>query len=127
MKKLLLITAITLGAIVFPPVQAKVCTLCPSDNFTQLISDNAKVVVDFYSPGCPPCRRLKPIFEELGAEMSGILFIIVNVQEFSNLASTYKVSSIPHLTILKNGKQIDYSIGFKSKTALKSWIDLKLS
>ena len=127
MKKLLLVTLLALGAITYPPVQAKICKFCRSDDFNQLIKDNAHVVVDFYSPSCPPCMRLKPVFEELGTEMNTVLFITVNVQDFSSLASRFGISSIPHLKVFKDGKEIDYSTGYKSKTSLRTWVNSVLS
>jgi thioredoxin 1 len=127
MKKLFLITTLALGAIVFPPVQAKLCSLCPSDHFDTLLATNAKVVVDFYAPWCGPCKAMKPHFEALGNETAGILFITVNVDAFSSLAAEYGVRSIPVLKAFKNGKVAATSVGGKSKSALKKWVTDSLS
>ena len=128
MKKLLLIAGL-IGSITFPPVvQAKVCAFCKTDNFDTILSKNTKVVVDFYSPTCTPCMILKPIFENLGNEMGeDVLFITVNAQQFSSLASKYNVSSIPHLIIFKKGIVVNTSKGYRSKASLKSWVDSAFS
>lgn len=118
MKKLLLTIALFAGTITFPPLQAKNCALCPSDNFDQLLKDNAKVVVDFYAPWCGPCKALKPIFEQLGNETQDVLFITVNVDSFSALASKYGVRGIPHLKFFKNGSIVHTMTGSQTKKAL---------
>jgi len=127
MKKLFLVTALILGALPVPPLQAKLCSLCPSDDFNKLITDNAKVAVDFYAPWCGPCKAMKPHFEALGNEMNDVLFITINVDAFSSLASKYGVRSIPVLKVFKNGKEVATSTGGKSKSALKQWINAALS
>ena len=123
MKKLLLITALALSAITYPPVQAKVCTFCKSDDFNKLISTNPKVIVDFYAPWCGPCKRLLPVVEELGNEMNDVLFIKINCDDFPS----FGIQSFPTLVAYKNGKKVTSSPGYKSKTALKSWVNSVLS
>jgi len=127
MKKLFLMAALIAGNITFPPVHAKVCDLCPSDNFDKLITENAKVVVDFYAPWCGHCVTMKPLFESLGKGMNNVLFITVNVDTFSSLASKYGVRSIPQLTFFKDGKVIATEHGGKSKTELTKLVKSKLS
>lgn len=129
MKRLFLVAALVTGSITLPPLQAKVCELCPSDNFDKLITDNAKVVVDFYAPWCGHCITMKPHFEALGkmAEMNGILFITVNTEDFPELANKFGVRNIPHLTFFKNGKVIATEHGGKSKTELTKLVKSKLS
>lgn len=123
MKKLLLITALTISAITYPPVQAKFCTFCATDDFNKLISSNTKVVVDFFAPWCGPCKAMAPHFEALGNEMTDVLFIKFDYDAFSHLASDSKsVRSFPTLKAYKNGKVVATEVGYKSKAALKSWV-----
>lgn len=127
MKKFLLITALILGAITYPPVQAKICVFCKGDDFDKILKDNSKVIVDFYAPWCGPCKRLLPVIEELGSEMVDVLFVKVNCDEFENLARNKNVGSFPTLMAYKKGQKVATSVGYKSKTALKSWVNSVLS
>jgi thioredoxin 1 len=124
MKKVLLASLIVTS---FATVEAKLCVFCKNDNLDTIIGTNSKVVVDFYSPNCPPCRRLLPLIEKLGQETSDVVFVEVNVLDFPYLASHYHVSSIPHLAFFKDGKQKPSEIGYQSESALRNLIKSKLS
>ena len=47
----------------------------------------------------------------------------VNVDEVSELAERYSVSSIPTLILFKNGAMVDRTVGACSPAALKAWVD----
>lgn len=123
MKKLFLVTTLALGAITYPPVQAKFCEFCESDDFNKLLATNPKVVVDFFAPWCGPCKAMSPHFEALGNEMNNVLFIKINCDKFP----AFGIQSFPTLMAYKNGKKVATSTGYKSKTSLKNWVNSALS
>ena len=49
-----------------PPPMPKLGEVCQIKSYAQLqtiIKEYNGVVIDFWSPRCPPCMRFKPIFE----------------------------------------------------------------
>jgi thiol-disulfide isomerase/thioredoxin len=46
----------------------------------QLIKDSPALAVDFWSATCPPCMRIKPIFESLSSsnQNENLIFAAVN-------------------------------------------------
>ncbi|MEG1643864.1 MAG: thioredoxin [Bacteroidales bacterium] len=53
-------------------------------------------VIDFYADWCGPCRSMAPIIEEAAKEFQGKIDVYkVNVDNESELASVFKVQSIP--------------------------------
>ena len=78
------------------------------------------VLVDFFAEWCMPCLMLVPILEELNDKFKGkIKFGKVNVGDNQELAQKFRVSSIPNLTLLKDGKVIDQFIGAMSSEELE--------
>ncbi|MBS3085616.1 thioredoxin [Candidatus Pacearchaeota archaeon] len=72
-------------------------------------------LVDFYADWCMPCLIMAPIMEELSEKFKGrIKFGKLNVDEGSNLAQKYQVSSIPNMILFKNGQVIRRFVGSQS-------------
>ena len=87
----------------------------------QVLKSSLSVVVDFWAPWCGPCRMIGPIVEKLSEEFKGKLkFCKVNVDENQQLASKYKVMSIPMLIFFKNGQSIEQSMGAVPEKTLRS-------
>jgi thioredoxin 1 len=63
------------------------------------------VLVDFWAPWCPPCRRQGPIVDEVGEKVKAYAKVIkLNVDEEPDVASEYGIQSIPTLIIFKDGE-----------------------
>lgn len=81
------------------------------------------VLVDFYADWCGPCKMLAPVLEELADEVKDAKVVKVNVDHAKALAIEFKVSSIPNLTLLKDGEIVHQDVGFKPKEVLTQLID----
>ena len=85
---------------------------------------SATALVDFSATWCGPCRMLAPVLEDLSEKMAGKLdFYNVDVDEVPELAQEFGVSSIPCLVLMKNGKPVSQSVGFRPGDQLKAWIE----
>lgn len=90
------------------------------DNFKEEVLENRGVVlVDFWASWCGPCRALAPIMESISKDLT---VYKVNVDENEDLALEYRISSIPCVIAFQDGKEIDRSIGLKSKNELLEMI-----
>ena len=96
---------------------------CNDDNFDSIVLKSDKpVLVDFNATWCGPCRMMAPIIEELSNENDKYKFVSVDVDEASELAEKYSISSIPCLVVIKDGKEEKRNIGFISKEELESML-----
>ena len=88
-----------------------------SANFeNEVIKSDKPVLIDFWASWCGPCKMLSPIIEEIAKEYDGKVKVAkVNVDDEPELASTFGISSIPTLFVIKNGEVTNTSIGFRSK------------
>lgn len=97
-----------------------------SSEFNSEIKDGV-VVVDFFATWCGPCKMLAPVFEELGKEMSGkVKFVKVDVDQSSDIAMQYRVSSVPTMAVFKNGESVDKIVGFVPKERIKEAVEAHL-
>ena len=85
--------------------------------------ESGLTLVDFYTDGCGPCKMLAPILDELATEVTDAKIVKVNAQQEAKLAREYKVMAVPTLILLKDGKEIEKTMGFQSKEALLSLIE----
>jgi len=95
-----------------------------TDDFERLISSGL-VVVDIFAPWCGPCKMLSPNIEHVVKELN-VDLVKVNSDDNMEIATKYKVMSVPTLMLFKNGKLIDTKIGYMEIDELKKWIGSNL-
>lgn len=77
-------------------------------NFSQEVLQSDKpVLLDFWAAWCGPCRRVSPIIEEIASERADIKVCKINVDEQPELASQFRIMSIPTLMVVEDGKVVN--------------------
>lgn len=87
------------------------------ENFEQeVMNSSVPVLIDFWATWCGPCQMIAPVIEEIANEANGELKVgKVNVDEESELASAFRVTSIPMLAVVKDKKVVNTAVGFMPK------------
>ena len=93
-----------------------------SNEFNEVLK-NEIVLVDFFANWCGPCKMLSPIIEQVSNEITDAIFVKVDVDESSDLASMFGIMSIPTLLLFKNGELKNKTMGFMSKSDLIDFIN----
>ena len=94
-----------------------------SQNFEEEVLKSEKpVLVDFYADWCGPCKMLSPIVDQVAEENEDIKVVKVNVDDAQDLAMKYQVMSIPTLVVIKEGKEINRSVGLIDKNQVVNMI-----
>lgn len=88
------------------------------ENFSEIISGDKKVLIDFYADWCGPCRMVSPIIDEIAEENPEIQVCKVNVDENPDLAGQFGVMSIPTLVVMEKGEIKAKSMGTKPKAQI---------
>ena len=86
------------------------------ENFhKEVLNSDRPVLLDFFASWCGPCRMVGPILDEIAEEREDIKVCKVDIDEQPELASRYRIMSVPTLMVLKEGQVVDQSIGAKPK------------
>ena len=86
------------------------------DNFhEEVLNSDKPVLLDFFASWCGPCRMVGPILDEIAEEREDIKVCKVDIDEQPELASRYRIMSVPTLMVLKDGKIVEQSLGAKPK------------
>lgn len=84
-----------------------------ADNLEQIISGNAKVMVQYGATWCGNCKLTKPKFKKLASENEGIVFVYVDAEKFPNSRKLADVSNLPTFAGFVNGALVKQSQGNK--------------
>lgn len=83
-----------------------------------VIKAEGKVLVDFFATWCGPCTMLAPVLEQVADSKPEVKIVKVDVDEEPELATRYKVMSIPTLIVFEKGEVVKKSLGVISKAEL---------
>jgi len=88
-------------------------------NFDSVINDTKPVVVDFHALWCGPCKAQSPVLKELATELGDRVRVIkIDVDQNQEIASRYRIQSVPTLMIFNNGEIKYKQSGVHSKQQL---------
>lgn len=82
-----------------------------------------KTIYYFTADWCQPCKRTRPIVEELNREQSIAGFQIIDVDDAGDLVKIFNVSSVPTFILINNEKEIKRVVGAQTKEQLEELIN----
>lgn len=94
------------------------------ETFSDAISGEGLVLVDFYATWCGPCRMMHPVLEEVKAALGDRLRIIkIDVDARPEIAARFDIRSVPTLMLFKSGEVQYRESGAMSRNDLLALLD----
>lgn len=78
----------------------------------EVLRSSMPVLVDFWAPGCGPCRAMEPILEKLARDISSRMRVVkVNASQNPYTAQRYGIQGVPTMLVVKGGQVVDHWVG----------------
>lgn len=105
------------------PEPGTVLTLSPQRIYNLIKNGSIPILFEFYSDNCPHCLRMKPILERLAKRRAGeIMVIMVNVDQYPELAAGFGITSVPTFLIVKKGTEVGRLSGAQDEMDFSFWV-----
>ena len=87
------------------------------ENFKSEVLDSDKpVLIDFWASWCGPCRMMAPVIDAVSEELNDVKVGKINIDEESELASAFKIMSIPTIMLVNRGEVVNGVVGVRPKS-----------
>lgn len=74
-----------------------------SQEYTELLNSDKKIIINFYAPWCAPCKKMEPYILKMQKEMADKIVIIrLNADENKTIMQELKISELPTLLLYEN-------------------------
>ncbi|MCQ2815060.1 MAG: thioredoxin domain-containing protein [Bacilli bacterium] len=88
-------------------------------DFEEII--NGKVLIDFFTTWCGPCRMMSDELLDLDQEgfTKEIRIVKIDAEKFPNISQRFMINAVPTIMYFENGVRKNVSAGYKNKNELK--------
>ncbi len=101
----------------------KTLTITKNNFDSEVMNSDKPVLIDFWAAWCGPCKMVSPVIDQIAEEVTNAKIGKVNVDEQPELASAFKVMSIPTLAVIKDGKVVASGVGVRSKEEILKMLE----
>ena len=83
-----------------------------------ILKNNQLVLINFSTMWCVPCKKMKPVIEEIKNENSKIKVLFIDADINKELLKKYQIMAIPSFLLFKNTNEFFRHVGVISKEEL---------
>jgi thioredoxin 1 len=90
--------------------------------FEQIIKSHDFIIVDLFAQWCGPCKSLNPILTTIAKDNPDVVVLKVDIEQFDDIRTEYRIKSIPTLLFFKNGNHVGQEVGYLTQETIQSLI-----
>ena len=83
-----------------------------------IIKTNEIVLIDFSTEWCVPCKKMKPVIQEIQKENLNVKVLFIDADTNKELIKKYQIEGVPFFIVFKNAKDVFRHAGIISKEEL---------
>ena len=76
-------------------------------------------ILYFTADWCNPCKKVKPIVEELNRD-SSVKFQVIDADSEIEIIKSFNIRSVPTFIVIEDGKEISRATGAQTKEQLEA-------
>ena len=84
----------------------------------EILNNNKIVLIDFSTQWCVPCKKMKPIIEEIQKENPNVKILFIDADANKELVKLYQIKGVPVFIVFRNGEESFRKIGLCDKEEL---------
>jgi thioredoxin 2 len=105
------------------PVPGMVLELPPESASVLVHHSSLPVLIDFYSPTCPPCLIMDPVLERMAKRRAGEIMVVkLNVDRHPELAASYGIQGVPTYVVIHKGTERGRTSGAMPEADFSLWV-----
>jgi thioredoxin 1 len=81
-----------------------------------------KMILYFTADWCSPCKKTKPIVDQLNTEQIMAKFFIIDVDREIEMTKDFEIKSVPTFVVMKDNKEIHRVTGAQTRQQLEGLI-----
>jgi thioredoxin len=93
------------------------------EELQEKIKNGEKIIVDFYTDWCGPCKMMKPIFERVSKqfrdENSDVQLYTMNAEKNPEISAMYGVRAVPTIKTFNDGNVVESKTGVLMEIQIK--------
>lgn len=92
------------------------------EEFNEIIKEG-RVLVDFYSATCGPCKMLGFVLADVEKTVENVKIVKMDFDKNKEITDKYEVSSYPTLVLFQDGKEINRLKGLQQKPVIVKMLE----
>lgn len=81
-----------------------------------------RTIYYFTADWCQPCKKMRPVVEELKRDQAAALFQMIDVDDNADLVKRFEVKSVPTFILFEEGIEKNRIVGIQTREQLEDFI-----